>query len=93
MIHKRPAILFIALAAILLIISACSPSIGGTGGSAIGGGVCSSSVPLASGPSGGVIANGAGAGSGRGGTRGTGLWGSLGCHDRPGLVAGGRSGP
>ena len=35
MIHKRPAILFIALAAILLIISACSPSIGGTGGSSL----------------------------------------------------------
>src|SRR3989440_12971822 len=35
MIHKRPTILFIALAAILLIISACSPSIGGTGGSSL----------------------------------------------------------
>src|SRR5947209_5878949 len=35
MIHKRPTILFIAMSAILLIISACSPSIGGTGGSSL----------------------------------------------------------
>src|SRR5437660_5844771 len=35
MIHKKPAILFIALATILLIISACSPSTGGTGGSSL----------------------------------------------------------
>lgn len=33
MIHKRHSILFIALVALLLLISACSPSIGGSGGS------------------------------------------------------------
>ena len=34
-IHKRHSILFIALATVLLLISACSPSIGGTGGSSL----------------------------------------------------------
>jgi hypothetical protein len=35
MIHKRPAIVFIALVGILLLISACSPSTGGTSGSSL----------------------------------------------------------
>jgi hypothetical protein len=34
-IHKRHTIMFIALAAALLLFSACSPSIGGTGGSSV----------------------------------------------------------